>query len=177
MHSEYIFSTFSIKLWNEWRIYKTTTSKKKRKNGLCDKNNPIQGLRRRILEGQHDSLAKIDITFITFCRFSNDKITNQKNGRTGQTLHQESTGPQNAVEALAHRVYHILNSGGSDRQLLCDVFQDDAWISVQSSEIVIAVRNAAKALKLHNVGNRPGHDRGTFIACRRRNGPQSHGIR
>ena len=35
-------------------------------------------------------------------------------------------------------------------KVLCDVFQDDALISVQSSEIVIAVRNAAKALKLHD---------------------------
>ena len=76
------------------------------------------------------------------------KITNQ-DGRTGQTLHQESTGPQGKVEALAHRVHHILSHGGSDWQLLCDVFQDDAWISVQSSEIVIAVWTAAEALKLH----------------------------
>jgi len=83
------------------------------------------------------------------------KITNQKNGRTGQTLHQESTGPPGAVEALAHRVYHILSNGGSDRQLLCDVFQDNAWILVQSSEIVITVRNAAKELKLHDRGINP----------------------
>ena len=83
------------------------------------------------------------------------KITNQKNGRTGQTLHQETTGPQGAVAALAHRVFHILSNGGTDRQLLCDVFHDDAWISVQSSEIVMAVRNAAKALKLQDRGIDP----------------------
>ena len=70
------------------------------------------------------------------------KFTNQKNRHTGQTLHYESTGPQGAVEALAHRVHHNL----SHHQLLCNGFQYEAYISVQSSEIVIAVRNAAKAL-------------------------------
>ena len=42
------------------------------------------------------------------------KITNQKNGRTGQTLHQETTGPQGAVAAIAHRVHHIFSNGGTD---------------------------------------------------------------
>jgi len=42
------------------------------------------------------------------------KITNQKNGRTRQTLHHKSTGPQGAIEALACRVHYILSNGGTD---------------------------------------------------------------
>jgi len=80
------------------------------------------------------------------------KISNQKNGRTGQTLHQESTGPTGAVAALAKRVHHILSNGGTEDQLICDVFENDKWSSVQSSEIVSAVRTAAKALNLQDRG-------------------------
>ena len=80
------------------------------------------------------------------------KISNQKNGRTGQTLHQESTGPTGAVAALAKRVHHILSNGGTEDQLICDVFENDKGSSVQSSEIVSAVRTAAKALNLQDRG-------------------------
>ena len=78
------------------------------------------------------------------------KITNQKNGGTGQTLHHESTGAKGAVAALAKQVHHILSNGGSDSYLLCDVWQNEAWASITSSEIVQAVRMAAKALKLQD---------------------------
>ena len=83
------------------------------------------------------------------------KITNQKNGRTGQTLHQESTGPDGAVAALARRVHHILSNGGNDKQLICDVFDNDVWVSIHSSEIVSAVRMASKALNLQDRGIDP----------------------
>jgi hypothetical protein len=46
------------------------------------------------------------------------KITNQKNGRTGQTLHhEESTGPNGAVAALARKTHHTLSNVGSENQL------------------------------------------------------------
>ena len=84
------------------------------------------------------------------------KISNQKNGRTGQTLHQESTGVNGAVAALAHRVHHILSHGGSEDQLICDVFTaKDTWRSVQSSDMVQTVRLAAKTLKLQDKGIDP----------------------
>ena len=84
------------------------------------------------------------------------KITNQKNGRTGQTLHQESTGSNGAVAALAHRVHHILSHGGTEHCLLCEVCTaKDTWRSVQSSDMVQAVRRAAKTLNLHNRGIDP----------------------
>ena len=83
------------------------------------------------------------------------KITNQKNGRTGQTLHQESTGPNGAVAALARRIHHILSNGGRETNLICDVWERDTWTSVHSSKIVSAVRMASKALKLHERGIDP----------------------
>ena len=49
------------------------------------------------------------------------KISNQKNGRTGQTIHHESTGPTGAVAALARRVHHILSNGGIEANLICAV--------------------------------------------------------
>ena len=60
-----------------------------------------------------------------------------------------------AVEALACRVHHILSNGGSDQQLICDVFHNDTWTSVLSSEIVSTVRTAAKSLKLQDRGIDP----------------------
>ena len=52
------------------------------------------------------------------------KISNQKNGRTGQTLHHETTGPKGAVAALARRIHHILNNSGDETQLvICDIFE------------------------------------------------------
>ena len=56
------------------------------------------------------------------------------------------------MEALAHRVHHILSNRGTDQQLICDVLQEEAWISLQSPDIVEAVRAAAKELKFHNHG-------------------------
>ena len=83
------------------------------------------------------------------------KISNQKNGRTGQTIHHESTGPTGAVAALARRVHHILQSGGSETNLICDVCSEKNWSSVESYHIVALVRLAAKSLKLQMQGIDP----------------------
>ena len=83
------------------------------------------------------------------------KISNQKNGRTGQTLHHESTGPGGAVAAVARRVHHIISNGGNGENLICDVCINNKWHSVESQEIVGAVRTAAKALNLQDKGIDP----------------------
>ena len=67
------------------------------------------------------------------------KISNQKNGGTGQTLHHETTGSKGAVAALVRRIHHILNNSGDKTQLICDVFEKEAWSSVAGSDIVAAV--------------------------------------
>ena len=83
------------------------------------------------------------------------KISNQKNGRTGQTLHHETTGSKGAVAALARRIHHILSNGGDEKQLICDVSANETWSSVAGSDIVAAVRVAAKALDLQSKGIDP----------------------
>ena len=78
------------------------------------------------------------------------KISNQKNGRMGQTLHHESTGLKGVVAA------HILSSGGTEDNLLCDVYTAGAaWTSVEGSDIICAVRAASKARNFHNQGINP----------------------
>ena len=83
------------------------------------------------------------------------KISNQKNGRTGQTIHHESTGPKGAVAALARRVAHILKNGGNESTLICEACTNGNWASVESSHIVALVRIAAKSLKLQVQGIDP----------------------
>jgi hypothetical protein len=84
------------------------------------------------------------------------KITNQKNGRMGDTIHQKAiSGPSCPVAALAHQVHHILSNGGTDDTLLCAYHQDEEWHTVQSNHIVHAVRTATKMLRLNQQGIDP----------------------
>ena len=83
------------------------------------------------------------------------KISNQKNGQTGQTLHQEYNGASGSVVSLACRVHHILSNGGTEDQLTCNVHGKDVWVEIHSSEIVGTVRMAAKYLKLQDRGIGP----------------------
>ena len=83
------------------------------------------------------------------CDSATLKITNQKNGRMGDTIHQLATGTNVCpVRALAIRVYHILSKGGSSKTLLCDYHHLGSWYSVTSSEIIKSVRLAARTLQL-----------------------------
>ena len=86
------------------------------------------------------------------CDAATMKITNQKNGRMGQTIHQEATGtPDCPIQALAYRVHHILSSpNGSKNNYICDFYTDDQWCSITSSEIVKLVQAATRQLQLDN---------------------------
>ncbi len=83
------------------------------------------------------------------------KISNQKNGRMGETIHHQSTGENGAVAALARRVHHILSNGGTEDNLICDVNIDGTWTSVEGSHMVALIRFAAKSLKLQEQGIDP----------------------
>jgi hypothetical protein len=99
---------------------------------------------------------KSPLSKLLLCDSATLKISNQKNGRMGETIHQKSTGSHLCpVKALAHRVHHIsVHNGGSDR-LLCDYFANGEWQSVRSNDIIQMVRAAAKALKLDKQGIDP----------------------
>ena len=80
------------------------------------------------------------------------KITNQKNGRMGETIHQEKVkdSPLCPVKALAHRVHHILSNGGTTNMLLCTYFDSGDEYTIRAPDIVAAVRKATLILKLQD---------------------------
>lgn len=56
------------------------------------------------------------------------KISNKKNGKMGDTIHQWHVTSKNCpVKALAHRVHHILANGGNNDTLLCDYWDGKKW--------------------------------------------------
>ena len=77
------------------------------------------------------------------------KITNQKNGRMGQTITQHATGKDLCpVKALAHIVHDVLAHGGTEDSLLCDVKVNNKWVHVESMHMIRAVRATCAALNL-----------------------------
>lgn len=79
------------------------------------------------------------------------KITNQKNGRMGETIHHECTGHDTSpVKALARRVYQILADGGSKDSLLCDYFDTDSeqWFSITADQMRQLIKDTVTKLDL-----------------------------
>jgi hypothetical protein len=98
------------------------------------------------------------LAILLSCDAATLKITNQKNGRMGQTVHQEATGKPNCpVRALAYRIAHINahRLAADDNHLLCEYFMDDCWHSVTSTDIIRMVRASAKLLNLGDQGIDP----------------------
>ena len=84
------------------------------------------------------------------------KITNQKNGRMGQTIHHfainETFCP---IKALARRVHHILSNKGNVNNYICDVFDPQSkpcWTQISSHHMMVHIRNAATRLNLEQSG-------------------------
>ena len=84
------------------------------------------------------------------CDSATLKITNQKNGRMGDVIHQEAVKDAefNFMTALGNQVATILENGGTNDTLLCTYYVDGEEHCVQRKDIVRAVRQAAKALHL-----------------------------
>ena len=84
------------------------------------------------------------------------KISNQKNGRMGDTIHQKATGKDGCpIQALAYRIHHILSNGGTSNNLLCDYYEEGSWHSIESKDMVAIVRHSVKCLNLHKNGIDP----------------------
>jgi hypothetical protein len=90
------------------------------------------------------------LSLLLSCDAATLKITNQKNGRMGETIHQECTGKDDncPVRALAIRVHHVLSNNGTRDNLLCDYRKNDEWHAITSSEVRGMVKNAARILQL-----------------------------
>lgn len=93
------------------------------------------------------------------CNAATLKISNQKNGKMGNTIHHKAivldtnTCP---IKALAYRVHHILSNNGHDDTLLCAYSNKNAkWHTIQSGDIVTAVCSATKILKLEQQAIEP----------------------
>jgi hypothetical protein len=85
------------------------------------------------------------------CDSATLKINNQKNGRMGDTIHQEAIHQQCCpVRALAFRVHHILSNDGSHDNLLCDYFVNGSCHSIESADIIAMVRDSAITLNLQD---------------------------
>jgi hypothetical protein len=96
------------------------------------------------------------LSLLLQCDSATLKISNQKNGRMGETIHQKSTGARRCpVKALAKRIHHINCNMGGPTCLLCDYFANDEWHSVRSNDIIAMVRMAAKMLHLDKQGIDP----------------------
>ena len=73
------------------------------------------------------------------------KISNQKNGRMGQTITQHSTDtPACPVSALAYIVHNILSNGGEEDTLLCSVWNGTTWVDIEAHHIIKMVQDTAK---------------------------------
>ena len=81
------------------------------------------------------------------------KISNQKNGRMGETIHHQAIGKEGCpIQALARRVHHVLHHKGTVNNLLCDYWKDGQWMSINSIDIINLVRSSVKTLGLHKNG-------------------------
>ena len=83
------------------------------------------------------------------------KITNQKNGRMGQTIHHYATKQNHCpIKAIANRIHHILSNGGSAENYICDTWDttSNQWIQITAQHMMKGIRNAAKSLQMHKQG-------------------------
>ena len=77
-------------------------------------------------------------------------ISNNKNGRMGQTITQHATGTTECpVTALAHIVHDILSNWGNENTLLCLVWNGTEWSNLEAHNVINLVRDTGKDLKLH----------------------------
>ena len=85
------------------------------------------------------------------------KITNQKNGRMGKTVHNETIkATHGPVHALARRVHHILSNGGAPNSLLCEfVNTNSEWSNVTPADIRRELRQTILDLNLQEHGIDP----------------------
>jgi hypothetical protein len=84
------------------------------------------------------------------CDAATLKINNQKNGRMGDTIHQQAINKDCCpVRALAIRVNDILTHGGSHDTLLCEYYTTSGFIAIESKEIIDLVRTTAASLGLN----------------------------
>ena len=84
------------------------------------------------------------------------KITNQKNGRMGQTIHHEAFDTDICpIQSLARRVNHILSTGGSDKSFMCEYWDGTSFQTVTPNDLITSIRLSIILLGLDKAGINP----------------------
>ena len=86
------------------------------------------------------------------------KITDQKNGRMGETITHETVQDEihSPITAVARRVHHILSNGGTEQNLLSDYLNKaGVWNTITASQMRHGVCSRVKILKLDKNGIDP----------------------
>ena len=79
------------------------------------------------------------------------KISNQKNGRMGQTItHYSTQNPAYPVSVLAHIVHNIISYRGDNDTILCSVWEGTTCVDIAHHHIIKMVQDTTKALKFHH---------------------------
>jgi hypothetical protein len=84
------------------------------------------------------------------------KISNQKNGKMGQTIHHEAINECYCpIKALAHRIHHILHNKGTEEALICTYFMEDEIYSITPTDMIQCIRSSVIDLRLDKSGIDP----------------------
>ncbi len=85
------------------------------------------------------------------------KISNQKNGRMGQTIHHRAVHNLAAcpVKALARRIHHILSNRGAPDDAICKYYHNNKASHITPKDMINGVRAAVQDLQLQKVGIAP----------------------
>ena len=74
----------------------------------------------------------------------------------GETIHQQAINSQYCpIQALARRVHHIITHNGDGNTLICDVYHNSIWTSIDSKQIITLICSACTNLNLHKRGIDP----------------------
>ena len=81
------------------------------------------------------------------------KITNQKNGQMGQTIHHETfNSVVSPVCSLARQVHHILAHGGTTASFLCKYWNGITFQTVTPRNLITQIRLSIVLLGLDKAG-------------------------
>ncbi len=85
------------------------------------------------------------------------KISNQKNGRMGETIHHQAikTLDECPVKALARRIHHILSNGGDGDTPICTYYKNNTPKLITPRDMIKGVRQAVTDLHLRKHGIAP----------------------
>ena len=84
------------------------------------------------------------------------KITNQKNGQMGQTIHHKTFASElSPVCSLARRVHHILEHGGTTDSYICEYWDGLTFQTVTPNDLIASIRVSIVLLGLDKAGINP----------------------